>query len=256
MTEHPISFLPEFIPAILDGRKRQTRRPNGLAAINENPGDWRIKQVCGVCQPFGAKRPVWRIVFERVTSSCDFIIFDCPFGVPGDRLRVRHAWWQFDKGGHNEQAWDEFTRIIRWPNGQEIRDAEPDLKGWQKRPGIFMPRWVPRIILENTGVKVEQVQDISEADAIAEGVSRLFTPEDVGKPGITGPGGWKNYLWHGGFGQYGMGNRQSDAWPHQFSDYKLARDSYSSLWELLYGKKGLGWRVNPWAWAVSFRMVK
>jgi hypothetical protein len=111
-----------------------------------------------------------------------------------------------------------------------------------------MPEWASRLRLRVTDVRVENVAEISEEDAIAEGVDPLFTAKQVSERPELGcdPMPWLNYMWHGHFGQYGTGSKFSDSWPHQYSSYKQAKDSFSSAWYQRYGRK------HPWesTWVV------
>lgn len=150
----------------------------------------------------------------------------CPYGQPGDRLWVRETWGLHLHG--------DFTYWCR--DSVSGRGAEELLASWEIayaadatstydhwRPSIFMPRWASRITLEITDVRVERLQDISEADAIAEGVDRL--PDDDG---------WRDYL-----GKCG--------------GYKNAVVSYRSLWESINGPGS--WAANPWVWVIGYRRV-
>ena len=85
----------------------------------------------------------------------------CPYGVIGDRLWVRETWRCFG-GREYEYQQHQPSIIYRADDGPTHNEG-----GW--RPSIFMPRWASRITLEITGVRVERLQDISEADAEAEG---------------------------------------------------------------------------------------
>ena len=78
-----------------------------------------------------------------------------------------------------------------------------------------------RITLEITSVRVERLQDISEADALAEGIIQL--PD-------------------GGF---------SVADTRHYSDHPA--ESYASLWETINGKGS--WDLNPWVWVIEFKKI-
>ncbi len=89
-----------------------------------------------------------------------------------------------------------------------------------------MPRWASRITLELTGVRVERLQDISEADAMAEGITEFI-------------GGW--------WSEHAAEDRaiQAGATP---------QEGYRYLWEQINGPDS--WEANPWVWVLEFRRLQ
>lgn len=85
-----------------------------------------------------------------------------------------------------------------------------------------MPRWASRLTLIVTGVKIQRLQDISEEDAIAEGVERDSD-------------GWRDYLM-----------------PHT-QCCTNATDSFHTLWDHINGPGA--WAANPWVVAYSYRAI-
>jgi len=75
------------------------------------------------------------------------------------------------------------------------------------------------ITLEITDVRVERVQDIKPADCWSEGIGPVCHGEGLGNP----------------------------------CDEIRARQAFQSLWDSLNAKKGFGWNVNPWVWAIEFK---
>lgn len=150
MKERPILFSAPMVRAILEGRKTQTRRIARLTAAG------RLK-AAGSSKNWHPDDP------EAVLA--------CPYGVPGDRLWVREAW-----------------RLCEEANAVKPRDTNPAFRCWYEadvphqpgfgrlRPGMFMPRWASRILLEITNVRVQRLQEISDADAVAEGLVGLDRP--------------------------------------------------------------------------------
>lgn len=223
--ERPILFSGEMVRAILDGRKTQTRRV--------------IRDARGAFWDHAGYRPVlhesgsW--VFEDVDDPTRRVFgprLCCPYGLVGDRLWVREAWQglvaQPQSFGPGEDDWDWDSEEAEYiPESEPVagytvcyRDDNPDIcKRW--RPSIHMPRWASRITLEIVGVRVERVQQISYADALAEGVWR--------------PGPYAD--------------------PDQVDREYDARDQYRHLWDEINARRGYAWASNPWVWVVEFRRV-
>jgi len=152
--ERPILFNGAMVRALLDGSKTQTRRavkpqpsPSSTEAFQCADGIWRFSHPTARCP---------------VSHEADDV--RCPYGQPGDRLWVREAWTThacFDE----IRPRDLTTRSLHY-------QADGQIKTGKNRPSIHMPRWASRITLEITGVRVERLQDISETDALAEGIDQ------------------------------------------------------------------------------------
>lgn len=107
---------------------------------------------------------------KNLQSLLGRLVSKCPYGTVGDRLWVREGYRQELNLGHDKDG--------NWPDADSLYSyfykADCDNpKGWGIgvwKPPIHMPRTASRIELEITDIRVERVQDISEADAIAEGV--------------------------------------------------------------------------------------
>lgn len=216
--ERGILFSKPMVLALLANEKTQTRRMINFRSRFYAPDDVELRDVRKYDD--GS----WRAVFD--TADEPFSI-KSPYGGPGDRLWVRETWQAIrcHDDGEVEEVWPipksrgAFALVYAAtdPQANEHRDD----RGFAWRPGIYMPRWASRILLDVVGIRAERLQDISEADAIAEGVER----DD---------GGW----WRG------AGDHKWDT----------ARRAFESLWCSINGVES--WRLNPWVWVVSFKRIE
>jgi hypothetical protein len=215
--ERPILFSGPMVRAILDGRKTQTRR-----VIKHKESRWE-------CSDDGLTGKVWPFWPCYVFGEPEPVEMPCPYGKPGDRLWVREAWAvvpHVTDNGPKHRAKGDGTGVT-WR-----ADWNANPSGFKWKPSIHMPRWASRITLEITGVRVERLQEISEADAIAEGIeSRRVS---------WLPNGCE-YRYHGWLHKH-----------HQWSSSPI--NSYRSLWEEIHGPES--WAANPWVWVVEFQKVE
>lgn len=155
MKERPIIFSGSSVRSILEGRETVTRRvikvqPHGLGAWIRQGIKWMFPNVC-----------------PHTTVNC-------PYGQPGDRLWVREAW---SRVGNTDPGYLTYRATYPecLPPGLERVPADIRDVGYRWRPSIHMPRAASRILLEITDVRVERLQDISDEQALAEGVDQTNT---------------------------------------------------------------------------------
>lgn len=217
MTDRPILFSGPMVRALLEGRKTQTRRVFDL----DGPG--RIG-------PRGNDLPVSCLHVQgesvpRVTVGKVVTLIKLKAAV-GDRLWVREAWrcngWATDVATifYRASEGDSYTAMCE----QYPVDGKTYLRptaSW--RPSIHMPRWISRLTLVVDGVKVERLQDISEADAIAEGAEQYSSSMKLSRP--------FNPDWKG-----------------------IYREGYAELWNAINGPGS--WEANPWVAAYTFHVIR
>lgn len=232
MRELPILFSAPMVRASLADRKTHTRR---VVQPQLDLGlylDWQEMP------PLNGKTRFRRVGADYPDTEKDDGIV-CPYGQPGDRLWVREAWRSAESLDHlsgsamaeacleagYQRPWAPIEYVadgerVNWKHTGTPLHAGPPKPG-RYRHGRFMPRWASRITLEVTGIRVERLQDISEADAIAEG---LLPDRD----------GWRG--------------AEDLPW------FASPVAAYRSLWESINGAGS--WDANPWVWVVEFRRIE
>lgn len=160
-TERPILFNTEMVKAILDGRKTQTRRVMRVQPHNAKELFGTIAETTGNQSKVGKHH--WFDPNDPVGMGP---YFSCPYGDPGDELWVRETWSILKVAPHRIC----FKYDQQHPEGRSRKTL--DQERW--RPSIHMPRYLSRIQLRVTGVRVERLGDISNKDAKAEGYSEYF----------------------------------------------------------------------------------
>jgi len=186
MREIGILYTPENIRALAAKRKWQTRR---VIVPQPNHTMTRIKEI--------AKKPRYRV---------------------GDILYVKEAWRCTGGGTERNIIYkldgdtamsfcgvnDGRTTILKvpeehWAEWDRLVYKTEQSCNW--RSPMFMPKWAARPELKRrvTGVRVERVQDISEEDAIAEGIEVVQASKEKGH-NFTGTAYWDTVSRHSAHG--------------------------------------------------------
>lgn len=199
MTDKPILFSAPMIRALLAGTKTQTRRK--LPSAHPKFTKRNVLSLDALIDP--QQVWYWDGKHDRVGASYRLPI------APGDRLWVRE--------GITLQETDQGVVYQTYAAcGSEVH---PLTRWYQPRksiPSTLMPRWASRLTLMVTDVRVQRLQEISEADAVAEGCTEGHTVDDIS--GVHE--GWS------------------------------ARTDFRALWNSIHGPDA--WDQNPWVAAYSF----
>jgi len=252
MKERPILFSAESVRAILDGRKTMTRR-----VVNPQPDDPRGAQWATEVYPWEegitvyapGEFGVYCTGYPTLGRTELSRVLRCPYGVPGDRLWVKEGYYRptdfllpaggnWKRGGRasvrytadDHVAWHDITH----DEYRQITEQKPG-----RHTGLHLHKCLCRLWLEVVNVRVERVQDISEVDAQAEGVS---VPDAIdGCP----KGTWVRdsividrfaRLWDSLNAKRDRMEGDTGSWPADYGPYC--------------------WDANPLVWVVEFKRIE
>lgn len=197
ITERPILFQTDMVKAILGNRKTQTRRKC-------RHQHWSHSELTDVNKN-GITQKIHRYV-------------SCPYGQPGDLLWVRESFYE-----------PMFENL----NGKYYYKADLVDQGWhfKWKPSIHMPKSAARLWQMVEDIRVERLQDISEKNAIAEGIKNEVLP-------IVNE---RIYYF------YPCNDLRDDTYLNS------PITSFYSLWKSINGQAS--WDANPWVWVVQYRVL-
>lgn len=235
MKERPIIFSGPMVTSILEGRKTQTRR-----VVKPQPysNGYRFAGGDILCHndylPPDAMLLDVRRRHSYTISNYEGWESACPFGQPGDRLWVRESHYRYTGLPVGDRAPSDFVHA---PSGDPYQArAYDDANGLDcylatasalRVPSIHMPRWASRLTIEVVGVRVERLQDITDADIRAEGFGEDYDDWRDGVANVAPPG----------------------------STFEALREYFAARWNGINYKRGHPWENNPWVWIIEFKAI-
>jgi len=246
MMDKPIIFSAAMVKAILSGAKTQTRRvlkpqPQGHTAWqDDDTGKWWVSGHGEIGDTLLTLRwaPGDRLwVRETWSDQHPLAVQDGRYsqqgcaGIPGPPSVQYRTIYRADgeplqvwrRQGHpyftREQPLDPLDREYPTVVSNYTRDG----KAIHWNPSIHMPRTASRITLAVDAVRVQRLHDISEEDAIAEGIRQQLTTGWFSVPGLNGAG-------------------------------TTARAGFAMLWGTIHGADA--WNANPWVSATTIRRIE
>lgn len=161
-----------------------------------------------IVKPQPANDKVWAFQAMEIAQKMTW-------GQPGDLLWVREG---FRAGGD-----------ARYENFSYKADYHHEMSGFSSP--IHMPREASRLTLELTQIRVQQLEDISKEDAIAEGIHHYYYYHEL-----------MRYV------------EETRALGADEVDGEIEFGAFAQLWESIHGEES--WELNPWVWALSFKVHK
>lgn len=226
-TWRPIIMSGPSVPAIISGQKTQTRRlltPSTTESVVTKRLWAGFDFSSDQCfadpgpSPAGNAGPYLKVPFIHPHDEHDDGVRHriYPRMQPGLRLWVRETWRSM-LDGHSSDVGPlvsvQYKADLATRYGLKAPASHTPQDRWIS--SLLMPKWAARVWLEVTEVRIERLQEISDADILAEGC---------------------------------------EAWAPRATTPTLRRAAWISGWDKLNAKRA-DWKSDPWVIATTFKLL-
>lgn len=216
MKHIPILFSTDMVQAILEGRKKMTRRILPIQPLDDDK--WILATLVGGDNKNIGKKHWVTMKNPHSIARYDDRYFTQKYST-GDILWVRESFRLTQPYGPENYYFGYRSGDNSYNEASDKYDySEPDV--W--RPSIHMPKEACRIFLKVTDVRCERLHEITEQDAVDEGILKRYD----------------------GFRLY---THNENCW------VLSALHSFQSLWAKINGQSS--WDANPYVWVISFELT-
>jgi hypothetical protein len=204
----PMLFSTPMVQAILKGTKLETRRlvKHGMDLSKSNFAGFKDDHAYFT----ESNSKMW------FGTKCKFFIGDIIWGRETFAVKGQRIFYKADNNSFENAGLKGLYDFV-----------------W--KPSLFMPKNFCRIFLEVENIRVERLQDISEDDAINEGLETSIVKSKI----------FQTYL---GYKNYYVQDAEDELY------YRSPIDSYKSLWMSINGSQS--WQENPFVWVYTFKVVE
>jgi hypothetical protein len=209
-----ILFRPDMIKAIGEGRKTVTRRLlNPQPFMERGVLRWQPKRTNGFK---GMHKPD-----INMDDHSDLAPMFANYQV-GEVVYIKEA---CQVCNNRDGSLDKSSQPIYKSDLSEA-DLKCDVCDWDWLSPLFMPEWAARYFINITDVRAARLQEITEEDAIAEGITKSSWEFNIAP--------YRSYI-HKGVN----------------AGRSLAVAAYMDLWNSI-NKPPYDWQSNPWVWRYEF----
>ncbi len=224
-------FKDDMFRALLDGRKTNTRRLDGLHEINKNPDNFEYSHIYKGKYMFLVKDNIGLCACKSKYQVGDIVGIRENFYImklkPTEYHSINFEYNIDREFKHTILTDNEWAKYRKWKNQTGSKSK------------LFMFDSLIRYKMQIKNIRVERINDISIEDCINEGI-----PQTWGE-------------WFGKAPKWAIDSielNQENGGDHIWTN-RTSKENFQILWDSINKKRGYGWDENSWVFVYDIKQV-